>query len=389
MENQIAVQNFLPVDPAAFAAAESVKARIQTAYLMAMQRPRNREAARLAILKECRRPDFARDVEFSKPVGGSKISGLSIRFAEVALREWKNVFIETTTVYEDEKIRRVKVIVLDLESNMSYSREIQISKTVERKNAKGRDVVSERLNANGDKVFIVLATDDELQTKEGALVSKAIRNEGLRMLPSDLKKEAARIAGQTITENRLDPDVELRDALEAFSGIGVTPEEIEGYLGHATTRITPAEHDDLRKIYRAISDGEATWESYQATGSAKAEKTEQKYTLPKKTEQAEPNAGLNPYGDDFPVICGNDTCDKYDSKLPDRCGQSKIHGADGRMSVKCSKIMRMSATAVLLDIRDSASGEALIGEAKAKLGIDKADTDETKWKLVEEITWGS
>ena len=119
------------------------------------------------------------------------------------------------------------------------------------------------------------------------------------------------------------------------------------------------------------------------------QQNEPEYTLPKKPEQAEPNAGLNPYGDPFPVICGNDTCDKYDSKLPDRCGQSKIHGADGRMSVKCSKIMRMSATAVLLDIRDSASGEALIGEAKAKLGIDKADTDETKWKLVEEITWGN
>lgn len=113
--------------------------------------------------------------------------------------------------------------------------------------------------------------------------------------------------------------------------------------------------------------------------------TEPEYTLSAKTE---PATKTGPYGDAHPVICGNDTCDKYDSKLPDRCGQSKIHGADGRMSVKCSKIMRMSATAVLLDIRDSASGEALIGEAKAKLGIDKADTDEIKWELVKEIVWG-
>ena len=46
-------------DPAAIAAAESAKARIQSAYIMALQKPRNYDNSRLKILAACKRPDFA------------------------------------------------------------------------------------------------------------------------------------------------------------------------------------------------------------------------------------------------------------------------------------------------------------------------------------------
>ena len=99
-------------DPAAVAAAEGAKARIQSAYIMAMQRPRSYDQARVRILKACRRPDFAEKVEYSKPVGGKSIVGPSIRFAELALREWGNVFYENQVVYDDDNVRRVRVGVV-------------------------------------------------------------------------------------------------------------------------------------------------------------------------------------------------------------------------------------------------------------------------------------
>jgi len=117
---------------------------------------------------------------------------------------------------------------------------------------------------------------------------------------------------------------------------------------------------------------------------------EPEFTLPKaaEPEQAEPDSWLNPYGDRFPVICGNDTCQSYDPKLSDRCGQEKIHGPNGRMSSKCSDIIRLTAVFILSEIKGTESGALLIEEIKTKLGMELADTDEKKWMLVEEILWG-
>ena len=95
-------------DPAAIAAAESVKARIQSAYWMAVNRPRNVDSARAAILKECSRPAFAEKAEYSKPVGGKRIRGPSVRLAELALRLWGNVLTDTQVVMKTLKSRESK-----------------------------------------------------------------------------------------------------------------------------------------------------------------------------------------------------------------------------------------------------------------------------------------
>jgi len=253
----------IAVDPSAVAAAESVKARIQSAYIMALRKPRNEDQARIRILEACKRPAFAERVEFSKPVAGRKITGPSIRFAELALREWGNVLTETQTIYEDESIRRIKVGVLDLETNAAFSKEIQIRKTVERKKAEGREIVGERTNTNGERVFIVLATDDELNNKENALISKAVRNEGLRLIPSDITDEALETAKVTMRDKfSQDPKAEKKKILDAFAGIGIKPNDIGKYLEHSIDTISPSEIEELRGMYQAIKDGEATWASY-------------------------------------------------------------------------------------------------------------------------------
>ncbi len=256
-------QAMMPVDPGAIAAAESVKARIQSAYVMAMQRPRNEDQARSRILSACRRPEFAERVEYSKPVGGGKVIGPSIRFAELAVREWGNVLVESQVVYEDDKIRRVKVTILDLETNATFGKEIQVQKTIERKSDKGREVVSQRINSYGDTVFIVVATDDELHNKEAAMISKVIRNEGLRLIPSDIVDEALAVARKTKADHDAkDPKAAKKRVLDAFDSIGIQPKEIEKYLGHGLDTISQKELEDLRGVFSAIKGGEATWADY-------------------------------------------------------------------------------------------------------------------------------
>lgn len=251
-------------DPAAVAAAEAAKARIQAAYIMAMQRPRSYDQSRIKILEACSRPSFAEKVEYSKPVGGGKpIVGPSIRFAELALREWGNISYESQVVYDDEITRRISVAITDLETNTTFSASIQLNKTVERKKTDGREVVGERINSYGDKVYIVKATEDEIMNKQAAAISKTLRNEGLRLIPQDIIEEAIERARETVKRrDKADPDAARKKLADAFAALRIMPTDLEKYLGHPLGQTSPAELQDLRSIYQTIKDGEAKWSDY-------------------------------------------------------------------------------------------------------------------------------
>lgn len=250
-------------NPAAVAMAQKERSRIEAAYTMAMARPRNEDDARRRILDACQRPGFAERVEYRKPVGGGSIVGPSIRYAELALRAWGNVQTDMTTIHEDDETRRVKVVITDMETNTSFSKEITVSKTVERKSNKGRDVVRARPNSSGETVYIVRATDDELQNKEAALLSKALRTEGLRLIPQDITDEAIATARATMANrDAKDPDTARRAMIDAFASLGISATELERHIGHSTKGINPAELVELRAIYQTIRDGEAKWSDY-------------------------------------------------------------------------------------------------------------------------------
>jgi len=259
----VKTQGLEVIDPAAIAAAETAKANIQAAYLMALKKPRDEDQARARIIQACRRPGFAEKVEFSKPIAGKPIKGPSIRFAELALREWGNIFSVIQVVYEDEQIRRINIRELDLETNISFSKELVIRKHVERKNPFGREVLGERINTNGEKVYIVLATEDELGNKESALISKAVRTEGLRLIPTDIIDEALETARETLRHrDSKDPSEGKKKLQDAFLSINIYPKDLAQLIGHSMDKVSPKELEELRGIYRAIKDGEASWQDY-------------------------------------------------------------------------------------------------------------------------------
>lgn len=268
MKNFAITETSIPMmitDPAAIAAGEAAKARIQSGYIMAYQKPRDPMVSRDNILKACRRSEFAEKAEYVKPVGNKSIKGPSVRFAELALREWGNIMTEVTTLYEDDNIRRVRVSALDLETNAQFTRDVQIKKTIERKSKKNRDddFISERKNSSGETIYVLRATDEEMYTKESAWVSKVLRNEGLRLIPTDIIEEGMVQARKTIADKTIkDPEGEKKKLLDAFSGIGISPKEIQKYIKHPMDIITPSELINLRVIYQSIRDGESTWIDY-------------------------------------------------------------------------------------------------------------------------------
>ncbi|KKK57627.1 hypothetical protein LCGC14_3052560, partial [marine sediment metagenome] len=216
---------------------------------------------RSQILADCRRPRFAEAALYSKPIGGGKVEGPSIRFVESALRHYGNVDIQTPAIYDDADKRIVRVCITDLETNVSYSKDVTIPKTVERRFLKkGQKAISQRMNSNSQVVYTVAATDDDILNKENALISKTIRNSGLRIIPADFVEEAVEIIKATIRDRAAtDPEAEKKALVDAFHAIGISPSDLAEYLGHDLDKIQPAEMVDMRTLYQAIRDGEATW----------------------------------------------------------------------------------------------------------------------------------
>lgn len=273
------------VETASTAVAAQAKAMVEARYVMAMQRPRNWDQVRQDIVRECRRPTFAnnKSAYYRKPIGQG-VEGLGIRFVEVALRCMTNVLVETTMIFEDDTKEVHRVSVTDLESNLTYPLDVRVSKTVERsKPMDDGSFISVRSNSYGKKVYTVPANDDDLLNKRAALISKAIRTLGLRIIPGDMQDEAERIIKDIrMDEAAKDPDAERKRIADAFAEIGVKASDLVSYLGHSLDNCSPTELVDLRGIYGAIKDGEATWKSVmenkaeQSGGSGEGQKPDAK-----------------------------------------------------------------------------------------------------------------
>lgn len=248
------------------------QAAVNARFVMALQRPRSWDEVRVRLLKECERPGFAEVARYLKPIGDG-VEGPSIRFAEACLRYAGNLDAEVTTTFEDRNVRRLHVRVIDFETNASYSSDITIEKTVERRNIKDRVVVAERKNSKGQVVYIVEATEDELLNKQNAMISKAVRTLVLRVIPGDIVDEGQRKCRETL-ENRdaKDPTEARRKVVDAFAEVGVYPRDLEAFFGHALDALQPNEIAQLRKVYATIRDGESTWADHvsaKAGGDAK------------------------------------------------------------------------------------------------------------------------
>jgi len=271
------------------AAAETAKAMVQARYLVALNRPRNIDDVRVALQNTCKRTRFAEIARFRKPQFGAKacflglrfkcplikqngqygpqchhVCGPSIRFADEAMKLLWNIDVRQEVVYEDEEQRLVQVSATDLETNHTKSQTVCVKKIIERRSKrKGQEIIGQRENTNGDTVYIIRASDDELITKEANYVAKARRNLELQLVPQDIIEECMDTVVQTMMEEtEKDPGAARKRVCDSFAGLGVKPSDLAKYLGHSLESCSPAELQTLREMFASIRGGNSTWKDY-------------------------------------------------------------------------------------------------------------------------------
>lgn len=255
-----------------------VTAEVQARYVMAKRAPRSSADARIMLLRECERPGFAACAVYQKPIGGGKSAeGLSIRFAEAAERAWGNIGISKAIVFDDAEKRIVRVTAVDFESNVIESVDVLIEKTVERKFLKdGQQPLRSRVNSYGDIVYLIPADEGSMLTKQKAEVAKAKREVVLGMIPGDIRDEC--LAEAKLTQRRtdaVDPAAAVKKLCDAFADINVRPTDLERYLGHPVEACSPVELVELRAIYAAVREGEATWNEVMMSKTGEAPAAQQ------------------------------------------------------------------------------------------------------------------
>jgi hypothetical protein len=250
--------------------AKRAEAEINACYIMAERHPRDWSQVRKELLESVERPGFAglerRKVDgaawYSIPMGkGKPVQGFSIRFAEEVIRAMHHIDANSVVIWESDLERMVEVKVVDFQTNTRHITTVVVEKTVERSFFKDDDVVlSKRVNTQGKPVYLRKATEDEVLKKQNSLISKAIRNGVLRLLPGDIQAECKdrilEIRNGRITK---DPKAFQKKIADSFTKIGVSPKELIAWLGHSLSSCSPAELNDLKDLHEDIRDGKTTW----------------------------------------------------------------------------------------------------------------------------------
>ena len=260
-------------ETAASSLAARARAEIEARTFLALSRPRSVANFRTKLLQACERTRFAEGARYSKPLGGGKYAtGLSIRAAEEAARHYGNLDIAVFVISDDDERRVFRAAVTDLEANLTFSTEVIVLKTVERRNPRpGDERIRSRTTSQGNVVHVIRADEDALLTKGNSAISKAVRNLILDHVPSDIQEEVEeRILATLANEEKRDPTAARKRMVDSFFALGVMPAQLEEYLGHPLATTTPAESVVLKAIFTAMKDEGVQWADVMSDRAVKA-----------------------------------------------------------------------------------------------------------------------
>ena len=213
---------------------------VQAAMVIAKKFPRDENAAYSKIMKACGRKNLAEAAVYEYPRGATKVSGPSIRLAEVLAQSWGNLDFGIVELEQRDGESTVMAYAWDLETNTRQSKVFQVKH--ERSTKKG----IQHLNDPRD-IY-------EMVANQGA---RRVRACIMGVIPGDVIDDAVDECEKTMKKGEKEPISDrIRKMIAAFSSeFNVSQPMIEERMGHKVDAISETELVTLKKIYRSLKDG--------------------------------------------------------------------------------------------------------------------------------------
>ena len=215
-------------------------AEAQGKLVIAKRFPRNEAQAYAGVREACKSLSFAEVSSFSYNRGGSKVTGPTIRLAELCARHWGNIEFGLRELSQRPGETEMEAYAWDVERNV-VTRQGFVVKHLRDKSGGATKLTQQR------DIYEVAAN----------MGARRLRARIMAILPPDFV-EAAEQCRKTL-ENGGQGEIPLAkriDALvERFASIGVSVKMLEDRLEHPLADSLPAEFADLQQIFRSIKDG--------------------------------------------------------------------------------------------------------------------------------------
>lgn len=222
--------------------------------------PRDLTKAHAELMVACKSKAFAAVAFYSKPQGGSTVTGPSIRLAEEVARVYCNFQYGHRELSRSDDRSEIEVYVWDVEGN-NY-------------NKRQKTVLHVRDTRDGPKK---LRDQTDIDQKINNVASKEMRGLILAAMPKWLVEEAVAECRKTIAGNNDEPlEARVRRMTQAFAKYGVSPERIEQHLGHKLDQTTLDELVDLQGLFNSLKEGIPASELFPLDDDATAKDAEGK-----------------------------------------------------------------------------------------------------------------
>jgi len=221
---------------------------VQGMIVMAKKFPRDQFQAYNRIMEACKRKSLAEVAQYEFPRGGEKVTGPSIRLAEVLAQNWGNISTGIIELEQNYGESKVMAFAWDLETN--YREERIFSVKHERK-AKG---AIKKLDDPRD-IYELLAN----------LGARRKRSCILAVIPKDIVEAAEQQCEETLKKSNATKPLtdRIRDMFTKFQqDFSVTKDMIEEFIGCRAEAFTERDVLKLGRVYNSLRDGMAKREDF-------------------------------------------------------------------------------------------------------------------------------
>lgn len=219
---------------------------IQGLVYSAKQYPRDQFQAYQRIKQACERKSLAMIASYEYPRGGQKVTGPSIRLAEVLAQNWGNMTFGVVELEQKVGESTCMAFAWDVETNVRSEKIFTVKH--ERSTKKG----AQKLEDSRD-IY-------ELVANMGARRQRACI---LAIIPKDVVDSAVEECDKTLAGKNSEPIIDrIKKMFDAFKAFGVTREMIEKRIGVGIDSFTEKDVISLLKVYNSLKDGMGSREDF-------------------------------------------------------------------------------------------------------------------------------